>query len=108
MSSGAILRCDPPARPSRACAPSTTTAAAACAYVEQRGRAGATIERWLLGFAPPEGEWLVRRAREDAVSREMLEKVGLIARRQSGPGCYDRFRDRVQFPIRDARGQVVG
>jgi DNA primase len=80
----------------------------ACAYLESRGLTDETIQRWLLGFAPPAGTWLVQRAREAAVSRDMLEKVGLIARRDNGQGHYDRFRDRVQFPIRDVRGQVVG
>jgi DNA primase len=39
---------------------------------------------------------------------EILEKVGLIAARTERPGFFDRFRDRVQFSIRDARGQTVG
>jgi DNA primase len=38
----------------------------------------------------------------------MLEKVGLIAQRNEGNGYYDRFRDRVIFPIRDAHGQPLG
>lgn len=37
-----------------------------------------------------------------------MEKVGLIAQRDEGRGYYDRFRDRLIFPIRDARGQTVG
>src|SRR5208282_809545 len=39
---------------------------------------------------------------------EVLTTVGLIAPRTQGPGHYDRFRDRVQFPIRDERGRIVG
>jgi DNA primase len=77
-------------------------------YLGQRGLTGETVRRWLLGFAPATGSWLVQRARDAAVSRDILEKVGLIARRDNGQGHYDRFRDRVQFPIRDVRGQVVG
>ena len=34
--------------------------------------------------------------------------MGLIARRTENPGYYDRFRDRIQFPIRDVRGRPVG
>ncbi len=82
---------------------------AAYAYLESRGVSGDSVRQWLLGFAPPaNGTWLVQRARESAVSLDMLEKVGLVARRDNGRGYYDRFRDRVQFPIRDVRGQVVG
>ena len=42
------------------------------------------------------------------VDLDLLEKVGLIARRIEGTGHYDRFRDRIMFPIRDALGQTVG
>jgi DNA primase len=77
-------------------------------YVAGRGLTGETVRRYGLGFAPRNGDWLVQRAEEAAVSLEMLEKVGLIAPRSEQAGYYDRFRDRIQFPIRDARGQTVG
>src|SRR5439155_18325828 len=41
-------------------------------------------------------------------STGLTEKLGFLAPRQEGNGYYDRFRDRVIFPIRDARGQTVG
>ncbi len=77
-------------------------------YVGSRGLTGETVRRYGLGYAPRAGEWLVQRAETNGVSLEMLEKVGLIAPRTEQNGYYDRFRDRVQFPIRDARGQTVG
>jgi DNA primase len=77
-------------------------------YVGARGLTGETVRRYGLGYAPRNGDWLVQRAEAAGVSLEMLEKVGLIAPRSEQPGHYDRFRDRVQFPIRDARGQTVG
>jgi DNA primase len=77
-------------------------------YLGQRQLSGDTVRRFQLGFAPREGNWLVELAREADLSAELLEQVGLIAKRQEGPGYYDRFRDRVMFPIRDARGHVVG
>jgi DNA primase len=77
-------------------------------YVGARGLTGETVRRYGLGYAPRSGDWLVQRAEAAGVSLEMLEKVGLIAVRTERPGYYDRFRDRVQFPIRDARGQTVG
>lgn len=80
----------------------------AFAYLESRGLAGETIRTWQLGYAPPAGTWLVQRARESAISLDLLEKVGLIARSDNGRGHYCRFRERVMFPIRDARGRVVG
>ncbi len=77
-------------------------------YVGARGLTGETVRRYGLGYAPRSGDWLVQRAEAAGVSLELLEKVGLIAPRSDQPGYYDRFRDRVQFPIRDARGQTVG
>jgi DNA primase len=77
-------------------------------YLGERGLRGDTVRRWGLGFAPPGGQWLVERAAENRVSFDLLQTVGLIAERSQGPGFYDRFRDRVLFPIRDVRGQAVG
>jgi DNA primase len=77
-------------------------------YIGSRGLTGETVRRYGLGYAPRIGDWLVQRAEAASVSLDVLEQVGLIARRTERPGFYDRFRDRVQFPIRDARGQAVG
>jgi DNA primase len=77
-------------------------------YLGQRGLKGETVRRYTLGYAPRTGDWLVQKAQEAAVSLDVLEKVGLIARRTAGPGFYDRFRDRVQFPVRDVNGRPVG
>jgi DNA primase len=77
-------------------------------YVGSRGLTGETVRRYGLGYAPRSGDWLVQRAESAGMSLEILEKVGLIAPRSEQPGYYDRFRDRVQFPIRDAQGRTVG
>src|SRR5207253_8840008 len=65
-----------------------------------------TVRRFGLGYAPLSGEWLVQKAAGKAF--DVLETVGLLAPRTGGNGHYDRFRDRVMFPIRDPRGQTVG
>ena len=77
-------------------------------YIGSRGLNGETVRRYGLGYAPRSGEWLVQQAETGGIALEILEKVGLIAPRSQRAGYYDRFRDRVQFPIRDARGQAVG
>ncbi|MFL5244452.1 MAG: DNA primase [Gemmataceae bacterium] len=83
-------------------------AEAARRYLGERRLTGETVRRFGLGFAPANGEWLLRHAREAGKGLELLEQVGLIGRRQEGNGFYDRFRDRILFPIRNPRGQAVG
>jgi DNA primase len=77
-------------------------------YLGERRLTGETVRRFGLGYAPAAGDWLVQRAARAGVSLDLLEQLGLLAGRTPGPGHYDRFRDRVLFPIRDARGQPVG
>ena len=77
-------------------------------YLSERGLKGETVRKYGLGYAPASGSWLAGKAEAGGVSLELLETVGLIARREQGPGCYDRFRDRVQFPIRNVQGQPIG
>ena len=77
-------------------------------YLGERKLSGKTIREFGLGYAPISGEWLTRLAAAERVPAEALVEVGLIAARDSSRGHYDRFRDRVMFPIRDVRGQVVG
>jgi len=77
-------------------------------YLGERQLTGDTVRRFGLGYAPLAGDWLVRHAEGEGISFDLLEKVGLIAKRNEGNGYYDRFRDRVMFPIRDARGATIG
>jgi DNA primase len=82
-------------------------AEAARHYLAQRQLQAQTVQRFGLGYAPLAGDWLVRRAEAAHQPLELLEQVGLIARRTPGVGYYDRFRDRLLFPIRDVRGRPV-
>jgi DNA primase len=81
---------------------------AAVQYVAGRKFAGTTVRDFGLGFAPLAGEWLVKLAEAERVPADVLVEVGLIAPRQENRGFYDRFRDRVMFPIRDVQGRAVG
>ena len=56
----------------------------------------------------PGWDWLVGKASKAGHSFELLEQVGLVAKKNEGNGYYDRFRERVIFPIRDMRGLTVG
>jgi len=77
-------------------------------YVANRKLTGATLRAYGLGYAPAVGDWITTLAHQAGIPHENLLEVGLIAERNEGRGFYDRFRDRVMFPIRDVRGQPVG
>jgi DNA primase len=82
--------------------------AAAVKYIAGRKFAGKTVRDFGLGFAPLAGDWLVKLAAAERIPTEVLVEVGLLGVRMEGRGHYDRFRDRVMFPIKDVRGQVIG
>ena len=83
-------------------------------YLKRRGLVGETAARYHLGYAPAGWDVLLRKFGATDAGRQALLAAGLIIERSpdqqksSGPGFYDRFRDRVMFPIRDSRGRVVG
>src|SRR5262249_4384550 len=76
-------------------------AEAARGCLGERRLTGETVRLWQLGYAPLAGDWLARQAADAPVSVEVLVEVGLLGRSTRGTGFYDRFRDRVMFPIRD-------
>ena len=83
-------------------------ARAARAYLADRGITPQSIRTFQLGFAPDDWQWIQRQAAGGSFSSAMLERVGLISKRQRGTGYYDRFRGRLLFPIFDAQGRGVG
>jgi DNA primase len=79
---------------------------AARAYLERRGVSDATRRRFRLGAAPAGWGRLLSAAKATGVSTEQLEAAGMAIKGRSG--SYDRFRERLMFPITNVRGQVVG
>ncbi len=77
-------------------------------YLSERGITPDSIRRFQLGFAPDQWDWMTARVRNTAFNAAMLERIGLVSRRRQGPGCYDRFKGRVLFPIFDSQGRAVG
>ncbi len=80
--------------------------ASARAYLERRGFGKAEQEKYRLGYAPDNWEFLTGLA-GSKYSPGLLEKSGLVLPRQGG-GYYDRLRNRVIFPIFDVQGRVIG
>ncbi|RME35081.1 MAG: DNA primase [Gammaproteobacteria bacterium] len=74
-------------------------------YLKGRGLSGEVAARFELGYAPPGWDNLSRAL--PGIGAAVLERAGLLIRREEG-GHYDRFRDRVIFPIRDRRGRCIG
>lgn len=78
------------------------------AYVAQRGLSDATVEAWQIGYAAEDWSDLLRHLTDrKGHTPEDLEQAGLIIHREGG-GYYDRFRNRLMFPIRDLKGVIVG
>ena len=82
-------------------------AQAARDYLHSRGLTEATIERFQLGYAPAGWDWLLRQAASAGIPVDHLVRTGLAVERQERSGHYDRFRDRVMFPIRDPQARCV-
>jgi DNA primase len=83
--------------------------ARAQAYVERRGLNGDTSAKFSLGYAPDSWDALLKRFGTGDEERRRLFQVGLVLERSGeSSGYYDRFRDRLMFPIRDSRGRVIG
>jgi DNA primase len=76
-------------------------------YLRDRGLSQETIDRFHLGYAPAGWDWLLRQAPAAGFAADLLARAGLAVERQERGGHYDRFRDRVMFPIRDGQGRCV-
>ncbi|AFJ45658.1 DNA primase [Shimwellia blattae] len=77
------------------------------AYLEKRGLSPEIVERFAIGFAPPGWDNALKRFGNNNDHRQLLLDAGMLVRNDNGR-VYDRFRERVMFPIRDKRGRVIG
>jgi DNA primase len=79
-------------------------------YLEERDLPEAVIRDFQLGFAPNEWSAFLEHAHKKGFNDEQLEASGLIvpSERNGKKSFYDRFRNRVLFPIRDIMGRVIG
>jgi DNA primase len=83
------------------------TSETAIAYLKQRGIDGATAGRFGIGYAPQAWDTILRALGSTEARVDKLLQAGLIIANDTGRR-YDRFRDRIMFPIRNPRGQVIG
>lgn len=80
---------------------------AAVDYLKNRGIDGATAKRFGIGYAPEGWSTILDKYGKSPEAIERLLATGLIIRKDDGRH-FDRFRERLMFPIRDARGRTIG
>src|SRR5690606_13056405 len=85
----------------------TGAGAGARDYLAGRGLEGAALDRFEIGFAPDLRQGLLRHLAESGVPEKLAVEAGLAAKPDDGGAAYDRFRGRIIFPIRDARGRCI-
>ncbi|NTE86887.1 DNA primase [Agrobacterium rubi] len=84
----------------------TAVGARARAYLRDRGLSGRTIETFRLGFAPDSRNALKEHLVSKGIAKEQMEACGLVVH-ENVPVSYDRFRDRIMFPILSSREKVI-
>jgi DNA primase len=77
-------------------------------YVAKRGLSAETVDLFLLGYSLPGWDRTRAYLTERGYTIAELVKAGLLVEREDGTSTYDRFRDRLMIPIRDAQGRVIG
>lgn len=80
----------------------------ALVYLSERGITSEIIDKFKLGYAPPGWSNLAFFLKHKKVSPDLIQKAGLLVARKDGNGYYDRFRDRIIFPILDSSQRIIG
>ncbi len=83
------------------------TAEPARAYLESRGLDQETIKAFHIGWAEESWDGLIKHLESKGMDLNLAEQAGLIIKRTSASGWYDRFRGRIIFPIHDHKGDIV-
>lgn len=78
---------------------------AAIAYLQRRGLSGEVTAQFGIGYAPAGWDGLIKQLGTDERQLDRLLRAGMLSQGKSG--TYDKFRDRIMFPIQDRRGRVI-
>lgn len=76
-------------------------------YLKKRGLSGEIAKAFGIGFAINSWDHLIKKFATTASLTQQLLEVGMLIKKE-GDGYYDRFRDRIMFPIHDRRGRIIG
>ncbi len=80
----------------------------ALSYAANRGMSKATLTKFGIGYAPDSWDMLVKAMENKGYTRQELIDSGLVTVSQKNGNVFDRFRDRLMFPIIDIRGNIIG
>lgn len=83
------------------------SASAAIDYLKGRGLSGEVVKRFGIGYVPDQWDSVKRRFGKNRDTERQLIDGGMLLQNDNGR-VYDRFRDRIMFPIRDRRGRTIG
>lgn len=76
-------------------------------YLKKRGLSGEIAKEFEVGFAPPGWDHISQALGKTPQLKQQLFDTGMLIKKDEG-GYYDRFRERIMFPIRDRRGRIIG
>ena len=76
-------------------------------YLKKRGLSGEVAKQFGVGFAPPGWDHVLQAFGKTSQQKQQLFDTGMLIKKEEG-GYYDRFRERIMFPIHDRRGRVIG
>ena len=76
-------------------------------YLKGRGLSGEIVKQFAIGYAPSGWDGLRQLLARGREQEQQLITLGMLIQKENG-GSYDRFRDRIMFPIRDRRGRIIG
>jgi len=76
-------------------------------YLKGRGVNLETVQKFQLGFVPDEWDALLKYLKSKGISEELMHKAGLVIAREAKSGYYDRFRNRIVFPIFDIQNRTL-
>ena len=83
------------------------SAPAAIDYLKSRGLSGEVVKHFGIGYVPDQWDSVKRRYAKNRDTERQLIDGGMLLQNDNGR-IYDRFRDRIMFPIRDRRGRTIG
>jgi len=76
-------------------------------YLKSRGLSGQIAQTFGIGFAPVGWDNLLKALGTSEERKDLLERSGMLIRHEEKDSLYDRFRERIMFPIRDMRGRTI-